>query len=371
MKKLLLRCMPVLMLWAGLCGSTAWAQIKVGQTAGFSGAVAASVKEATDGAKLYFDAVNARGGVAGQPIELISLDDKFDPKLAAANARQLIDGGVICIFLNRGTPHTQAIMPLLNEFKVPLVGPSTGAMVLHQPVHPWLFNVRATYQREAERSISHLSLIGIERIAIVHVDDSFGADAMQGALKGLKAVNKEPVALEKYDRAKPDYSAIIPRVIAANPQAVMFIGSGTAIVDGMKALRAAGSKAQMVTLSNNASSGFVKELGPIAHGVVVSQVYPYERSIASPVVKEAIEAAKAKKLELTPIMLEGYISAKVLVEGLRRASPAPTRDKLRRALETLNRYDLGGLELSYSPTDHSGLDYADLSIVGVDGRFKR
>ena len=367
MKRWLLGCL----VGAAMCGNAAWAQIKVGQTAGFSGAVAASVKEATDGAKLYFDTVNARGGVHGQTIQLISLDDKFDPKLAAENAKQLIDGGALCLFLNRGTPHTQAIMPLLNEHKIPLVGPSTGAMVLHQPVHPWVFNVRATYQREAERAVSHLSLIGIDRIAVVQVDDSFGADAVLGAQKGLKAVNKEPVALEKYDRAKPDYDTIVPRVIAKEPQAVLFIGSGTAIIDGMKAVRAAGSRAQLVTLSNNASAGFVKSLGNIAHGVVVSQVFPYERSIASPVVKEAMELTKSKNIELTPIMLEGYVSAKVLVEGLRRAGPGPTRDKLRRALETFNRVDLGGLEVSYSPTDHSGLDYADLSIVGPDGRFKR
>src|SRR4051812_4155900 len=91
------------LLWMTL-GATApaWAQIKIGQTAGFSGAVAASVKEATDGAKLYFDAVNGRGGVNGQQIELVSLDDKFDPKLAVTNAKQLIDSGVVCIFLNRG-----------------------------------------------------------------------------------------------------------------------------------------------------------------------------------------------------------------------------------------------------------------------------
>jgi ABC-type branched-subunit amino acid transport system substrate-binding protein len=357
--------------WATLSVTPAWAQIKIGQTAGFSGAVAASVKEATDGAKLYFDAVNAHGGVGGAQVHLVSLDDKFDPKLAAANAKQLIDGGVICLFLTRGTPHTQAIVPLLNENKVPLIGPSTGAMALHNPVQPWLFNVRATYQREAERSISHLSLIGIDRIAIVQVDDSFGADAVLGALKGLKAVNKEPVALEKYDRAKPDFGPIMPRVVAAEPQAVMFIGSGTAVIDGMKALRATGSRAQMVTLSNNASSGFVKELGPLGHGVVFSQVFPYERSIASPAVKEAMELAKARDMELTPIMLEGFVAAKVVVEGLRRAGPNPTRDKLRRALETFTRVDVGGLEVSYSATDHTGLDYADLSIVGPDGRFRR
>jgi branched-chain amino acid transport system substrate-binding protein len=163
-----LRRVQKLVVQLALCLATAgsaWADVKIGQTAGVTGAVAASVKEATQGAKLYFDAVNARGGLNGEPIRLISLDDKFDPKLAVANAKALIDQGVIALFLNRGTPHTQAIMPLLVEHAIPLVGPSTGAMVLHSPVHPWLFNVRATYQREAERAVSHLSLVGIERIA--------------------------------------------------------------------------------------------------------------------------------------------------------------------------------------------------------------
>jgi len=351
--------------------ASAWADIKIGQTAGFTGTVASSVKEATQGAKLYFDSVNAHGGINGEALQLVSLDDKFDPKLAVANAKTLIDEGVITLFLNRGTPHTQAIMPLLTEYKVPLVGPSTGAMVLHQPVHPWLFNVRATYQREAERAVAHLSLIGIDRIAIVQVDDSFGADAVVGALKGMKGVNKQPVAHEKYDRSKPDFAPIMPRIVDANPQAVLFIGSGTAVVEGMKALRAAGSRAQLVTLSNNASAGFIKDLGDLAHGVVVSQVYPYERSIASPVVKEAMELARAANIELTPTIIEGYVSAKVLVEGLRRASPQPTRDKLRRALEGMAHYDVGGLELGYGPTDHTGLDYADLAIIGTDGRFRR
>ena len=368
--QLLHKTLLTILLLTGLAGP-ATAQIRVGQTAGFTGAVASSVKEATDGAKLYFDAVNARGGVNGQKIELISLDDKFDPKLAAENAKKLIDQGVVCLFLNRGTPHTQAIIPLLNEFKVPLVAPSTGAMVLHDPLQPWVFNVRATYQREAERTIAHLNLVSVQRIAVVQVDDSFGADAAIGVLKGLKNAKLEAVAFEKYDRNKPDFGPIMPRVIKADPQAVVFIGSGTAIVDGMKALRAAGSRAQMVTLSNNASAGFVKALGDLAHGTVVGQVLPSERSLGTPIVKEASDLAKAKGLELTPASLEGFAAAKVLVEGLRRAGREPTRVSLKNALESLNKYNLGGLELSFSPTDHTGLDYADLSIIGTDGKFRR
>ena len=128
--------------------SSAQAQILIGQTAGFSGAVAAGVKETSDGARLYLDSVNAKGGINGQKIELISLDDKFDPKLAAENARILIEErNVVALFLTRGTPHNEAIIPVLEKFGVPLVGPSTGAMSLHQPVRKHVFNVRATYQR--------------------------------------------------------------------------------------------------------------------------------------------------------------------------------------------------------------------------------
>ena len=357
------------LVWA----TVASAQLLIGQTAGFSGAVSVGVTETTDGAKLYLDAVNSQGGVGGQKIELISLDDKFDPKLAAENARVLIEErGVLAMFLNRGTPHTQAIMPLLDKHGVALIAPSSGAMVLHKPVQKYIFNVRATYQREAEKAVAHLNTLGTTRIAVIHVDDSFGTDALAGATKGFATAKITPVALEKFDRAKPDFTALIPTVTRANPQAVMVFGSGSAVVDAISALRAAGSNAQVVTLSNNASSGFVKLLGSNARGVVITQVFPNERAITFPLVREAQALARAKGLqEVSPAMLEGFAAAKVLVEALRRAGNKPSRDRIVSALESMKKFDLGGLEISYSPTDHTGLDFADLSIVGADGRFQR
>lgn len=358
----------------GLCiSASAGAQIVVGQTAGFSGPVAAGVKEVSDGAKLYLDSVNAQGGVNGQKIEVVAMDDKFDPKLAAENAKALItEKNVSALFLTRGTPHTQAIMPLLEQYKVPLIAPSTGAMVLHKPVNPWVFNVRATYQREAERAVQHLSLIGIERIGVIHVEDSFGADLLEGAKKGFAAVAKNPVFVEKYDRAKWDFSKIAPLVASADVQAVLFIGSGNAVADGIEAIRKAGSRAQMVTFSNNASGGFVKSLKENARGVIVTQVFPYERSLSAPIVKEAHDLAVAKGLEgVSPAMLEGFAAAKVLVAALRRAGPSPSRVKIQQALETMNKVDIGGLEVSFSPNDHTGLEFVDLSIIGPDGKFRR
>ncbi len=356
----------------GVSAGGAQAQIIIGQTAGFSGIVAAGVQETTDGAKLYLDNVNARGGVHGQKIELVSMDDKFDPKLAGENARKLIEEqNVTAMFLTRGTPHNEAIIPHLNKHGVPLVGPSTGAMVLHKPVQKHVFNVRATYQREAEKAISYMAALGNTRVAVILADDSFGADGLAGAKRGFEVNKLEPVALEKFDRAKPDFSLIATKIVSAETQAVLVLASGNAVVDGYTALRKAGYAAQIVTLSNNASAGFVKSLGNNARGVVVTQVFPSERSTNFPMVREAQELAKASGKEVSPAMLEGFASAKVLVEGLKRAGPKPTREKLLAALETMQKFDLGGLEISYGPDDHTGLDFADLSVIGTDGKFRR
>jgi ABC-type branched-subunit amino acid transport system substrate-binding protein len=152
----------------------------------------------------------------------------------------------------------------------------------------------------------------------------------------------------------------------------MVIGSAGNTANAVKALRAAGSRAQVVTLSNNASDGFIKLLGEHARGVIVTQVFPNERRIASPLIKEARELATAKGLDgVSPAMMEGYAAAKVLVEGLRRAGPSPTPRALRDALEGIRDFDIGGLTVSYSPTNHTGLDFADLSIIDGSGRFRR
>jgi len=358
---------------AALAFAPAFAQILVGQTAGFSGPVAAGVKETTEGAKLWIDAVNAKGGVHGQKIELVQMDDKFEPPLAKANAKVLIEEkNVLVMFLNRGTPHTEGILPLLEANGVALVAPSTGAMVLHQPVKKYVFNVRATYQREAEKAVTHLRTLSIERIAVVHADDSFGLDGLEGAKKGFAKGGFAPAVVIKADRGKPDYKQIIPAILASQAQAVLWIASGNGVSDGVKALRAAKSAAQVVTLSNNASTGFIKSLGNDARGVIVTQVFPYERSVAYGFVKDAMDLAKAKGLgDVSPAMLEGFTAARVLVEGLRRAGPKPTRAGVVAALESMKKFDIGGLEVSYGPDDHTGLDFADLSIIGQDGKFKR
>jgi branched-chain amino acid transport system substrate-binding protein len=371
MMKMLSTSRAVALLFA-LSALGASAQIVIGQSADLSGPVAASVKETIMGSQLVIDQVNAQGGINGEQVEVIRLDDGLDAKRSLENTRILIeDKKVLALLLNRGTPNTLAVIPLLDKHGVALVGPSTGAMALHKPLQKNIFNVRSTYQREAEKAVQHLHTTGIQRIAVVQADDSFGKDAMEGASKGFEKAGLAPAVLALADRSKPDYSAIVPQLVKANAQAVLWIGSGTAVTEGVKALRAAGSAAQIITLSNNAASGFIKELGSASAGVIVTQVLPYERSFGHPLIKEAMALAKAKgQTELSPALLEGFVATKVMVEALRRAGPKPTRARLIATLNSL-QYDLGGnIDVSYSPTDHTGIDYVDLSIVS-EGRFKR
>lgn len=358
------------------CGvvPAAFAQLVVGQTTDLSGPAAVSVRELNLGASLYLDEVNARGGVHGQLIRLVRLDDRNDPTRSQANARQLIvEQRALVLFLSRGTPQTQALLPLLAEHRVGLVAPSSGAMALRRPVHPQVFNVRASYQRESERAIHHLHTLGLKRIAVLRVDDSFGEDAALGASKGFAAWKSEAVVVEKFDRARLDYEGAVQRIVRADAQAVLLIGSGEAVAGAARLLRQAGSRAQLVTLSNNASTGFIRQLGDMAHGMIVTQVFPSERALGVAMVRQASDLARARggDVELSPAMMEGFVAAKVLVEGLQRAGPAPTRKKVIDAFNTMDKFDIGGLEIGYSSADHTGIDHVDLSIITSHGKFMR
>jgi ABC-type branched-subunit amino acid transport system substrate-binding protein len=346
-------------------------KILIGQTAGFSGTVAGGVKETTDGARLYINWVNNNGGVHGRKLELVSMDDKFDPKLAAQNARALIEEKkVFALFLNRGTPHSEAILPLLKQYGVPLVGPSTGADLLHNPVNPYVFNVRAKYQLEAEKGIVQLSSMGMSRIGVIHVNDSFGKDALAGAMKGFAAANIKPTGVYSYDRATGKVDDAVKAALKTDAQATILIGSGANVADIVAQVRNAHSGMQLVTLSNNSSASFVKSLGDNARGVIVTQVFP------NPSMATTGLALQMKKLskESTPIALshqamEGFAAAKVLVEGLKRAGKNPTRASFVAALDTLRDFDLGGMSLSYNPNDHTGTEYVELSMITRNGEF--
>lgn len=364
--------------WTGVAGlATGWtdaraqSQVRIGMVAGFTGPVAVLAQESAEGARLYFDSVNAQGGIKGQTLELVALDDKYAPDQAAAHAKNLAAQGVIGLMLSRGTATSQAMLPVMTQSRLPLVAPATGAVELRDPVHPLVFNLRASFQQEAERAVKHLANIGVKRISIVQGNDGFGTDAGKGALKGLDAMGLRVLSHLRYDRNKPELGPLMQAVAKAGIEALLLIGPGYAVVDGIQALRAAGSTAHVATLSNNASAEFVKSLGENARGVIVTQLFPYERSTSHPLVREALGLAKASgHPDLTPAHMEGFAAAKLVVEALKRIPKDINRESFLKALEG-PRFDLGGLQVHYTEKDHNGLEFTDVSIIGPDGKFWR
>lgn len=343
--------------------------ILIGQTVGVTGTVAGPVKETNEGAQAYFKAVNKAGGVFGRKIELRTLDDKFDPGEAFKNAKTLIEkDGVFAMFQGRGTPHVQGLVPLLEQHGVPLIAPSTGSTVFHQPVNRWVFNVRAKYHDEIAKAVAYLKSTGIQNIGLLHVDDAFGKDALAGYEKAINRNGLKTGTIVKFDRVKPNYDATAEEVNKSAPQALIIASSAKNTVEAIKAIRAKGGAMQLLTLSNNSSEAFVKDLGKTGSGVLVTQVTPSPAVLSTALGKEFKAAAQASGATLSYAAMEGFLNAKVLVEGLKRAGKTPTREGLVKALESMQNVDIG-VPISYSAADHTGSEFVDLTMISRDGRF--
>ena len=362
----------------GACGALAQVgvtadKILIGQSAGFTGSIAGTVKELTAGAKAYFDVVNAKGGVHGRKIVLESMDDGFDPKRTPDVIQKLIvEKKVFALFLSRGTPTNEAAIPVIEKYKVPLIGPSTGAMSMYEPPRKYLFPVRASYRSETFKIVDQLVSMGIKKIAVVYTDDSFGKDGLTGVQQAMKEKNIAPVAIASHPRGTTKVEEAVATIAKAEPQAVIMTVLADAGVALVKQMKKTGQSPLFITLSNNSSNAFIKNLGEDGPGVGVSQVSPYPFSATIPIVKEFQDAiSRNKDVAASYASMEGFIAAKVLVEGLKRAGPKPTRDKLITALESLNRFDLGGVDVTYGPGIRTGTSYIDITIVSKTGKFIR
>ena len=345
--------------------------ILVGQSAAFSGPASELGTEMRLGAQTYFDHVNKTGGVNGRRIELKSLDDGYEPKRAAANTKQLIEQEkVFALFGYVGTPTSQASLPIFTDAKVPFVGPFTGAGLLRNPVNHYVFNVRASYGAETEKIVEQLTSLGMKRIAVFYQDDAYGQAGLSGVTAAMKKRNLEIAVTGKVERNTVNVGEAVKAIAKTDPQAVVMISAYTSCAAFIKEMIKAGSVPQFVNVSFVGSKALSKELGDEGRGVGISQVVPFPWNAGTPVVKEYQKLmAAAGHNDFSFTSLEGFIAAKVLVEGLRRTGPNLTVDRFIATMDGMNNYDAGGFYVSYSPEDHSGSKFVDLTVIGQNGKF--
>lgn len=347
-------------------------EIVLGQSAALSGPAAQLGQDMRDGALLYFQHVNAQGGIHGRRIVLKTLDDGYEANRAAANTRRLIDDDkVFALFGYVGTPTSAASMPIFTQAKVPFVGPFTGAESLRNPMNPYVFNVRASYFDETEAIVRHLSAMGIDRIAIFYQDDAYGQAGLAGVERALKKRNLDLVARGTVERNTVQVQKAVAAIGKADPQAVIMISAYTSCAAFIKQMKAAGMNPTFWNVSFVGSKALAQELGPEGRGVEISQVMPFPWDDAIPVVREYRHLAEQAKIEPGFGTLEGYIAAKVMVEGLRRSGKKLDREGFVKAMESMSDYDAGGFKVSYGAATRSGSKFVDLTIISKDEKFVR
>jgi len=341
-------------------------EIRIGSSLALSGHAEYLGIQTLRGALSYINYVNETGGVHGRIINVIAYDDAYDPTRCLVNTQRLIiEDDVFALFCYVGTPTTAKILPLIEQARIPLVGMFTGANALREPFNPYLMNVRASYYQETEAAVRHMvEDLGLTRIAVFYQYDAYGFDGLTGTELALRKHGLTPVARGSYIRGTMDIADGLDRIIRSGAQAVVMIGTYDPCAKLVQEARRKGFDPLFYTVS------FVggEELGRrLAHDedalVILSQVVP-PPDLVRPARFGAGDPGYAALLAKyypgdTPNFIgqEGYFNAMVLVEGLRRAGRDLTRDAFLRAMESLKEFPLAeSLTVSFSPTDHQGLD---------------
>ena len=345
--------------------------VTIGQSAALSGPAQELGNEMRLGAQTYFNLVNQAGGVFGRQIKLVSLDDGYEPDRAVANTKKLIsEDKVFALFGYIGTPTSNAALPIFTEAKVPFFGAFTGAESLRNPLNRYIFNIRASYFDETEKIIEQVTSVGGKNIAVFYQDDAYGKAGLAGVERALAKRSLKITSTGTIERNTVKVEAAVASLVPKQPDAIVMISAYKSIAAFVKAAKKAGYTGQFHNVSFVGSRALADELAAQGHGVVISQVVPFPFTPSLPIVAEYQKALKASgSSQPSFTSLEGFIAARVFVEGLKRAGKDLTREKLITALESMNNVDIGGFNINFSPKSHNGSSFVELTMIGRNKTF--
>lgn len=350
--------------------------IVLGQSAPLTGPAAQLGIQFREGAKLYFNQVNAKGGVNGRPIDLRTLDDGYEPDKTAANTKKFLSDEVFALFGYIGTPTSVAALPLATAAKTPFFAPFTGAQVLREPFNRYAIHVRASYFDETAAIVKQAVAVGIKKFSVFYQNDAYGKAGLEGVERALKTVNLTMTSTGTVERNSVDVKKAVADIMAKQPESIVQIGAYKACAAFIREARSAGFGGIFYNVSFVGTQALLTELGKEARGVVVSQVMPYPYSSNSPIATEFLEALKAvsasnKDLTANYSSMEGYVAAKIFTEALKRAGRNATREAFITAVESMQSYQVGGFNVNFGPNQHMASRYVDLTVLTEDGRVRR
>jgi ABC-type branched-subunit amino acid transport system substrate-binding protein len=343
--------------------------ITFGQSAVLDGPAAALGQGMRAGIQAAFDEVNARGGVHGRKLKLVSRDDGYEPERAIAQTRKLIEEDKVFALIGPvGTPTSAAAQPIATAAHVPFIGAFTGAGFLRNPKLDNVINVRASYGAETEAWVKHLTEdLKIKKIAIFYQDDAFGRAGLDGVKAAMGKRGLELAGEATYERNTVAVKTALLTLKRAEPEAVVMVGAYKPCAEFIRLARKLEFNPVFVNISFVGASALAKELGPDGKGVVVSQVVPFPWDTSLKVVADYQAAIKAAP---DFVSLEGYLVGRLAIAALDKMGAQPTREGLIKIIKDTGKFDIGGLTMTFGPTKNEGLDQVFLTVIQPDGSFK-
>ncbi len=342
--------------------------IVVGQSLALTGAGSTLAAPFHAGAKLFFDRLNAAGGVNGRKIELVTLDDRGDPKLTAENTRKLLSQGVLSLFGYYGSPQVTAAYPLIKDGDVLLFAPMAAADEFRGAMYTNVYSLRPGYSEEAAAITRHAEMLGTRKLAILHGTDGESMAALDSAERTMTSMGANLVA--KQVMASGSVGTSVDKTLVSKPESVLVVGDASGAASAVRDLRAKGFRGPIYGFSNTGESLLAEQLGPAGAGVVVVRVVPKSDSAKVQVVRELVADAQAGNAGKPNVyMLEGYLAAKVYAEALRRIPRDPNRARLRKAIEDLDDVSIGGFRVHFAQ-ERVASKLVELSLIDSQGRVR-
>lgn len=349
-------------------------KLVVGQSVPLTGAADQIGLAYLNGAKLYFDAINAKNGAAGYRIEVKALDDGYNPAKAAANAKQLVDDGVDALFGFVGTASCDAAFAVAKASNALFFAPFAASDALRDAALSNAFHIRPALADEAYKMVRHCATLNQNRIAVFAEDDAMGRAGLAAVNQALADLKLPPLVASAFAPVNSDkVNAAVALLAKSNAQAIIQVSLFNTSAAFIRAMRKTGFAGQFMNFSVVGIDPLFTALGKEIGGVVISQVVPSPRSIGTPIIKEYLDTLNQTDQNPSYESVEGYIAARTFAEGARRGAAAGKVDRagLQKAFESVTDYDVGGYRVNLRAKKYESVRLVDLVTITPDGKVVR
>lgn len=352
----------------------AWAAradtIVLGQSLAIGAGADGSAVRVMDGAKACVGAVNARGGINGRPIELITLDGG-DPVTHAKNARILVkEKGAVALLNSSGDAASAAFAQVARELQVPLVGPLSSSQEILRSRSRYLFPIRAANDKQAEALSRQLRAMGVSRAAIL--TDHPGRSERAETIKPLLDADRISSTLLRVAPSEPaSFEPVVKAMGAAGYHAVV-MDLLPETIDKLSERGMTDRPEWPRMLVSFASIGMVGLSGAFPGRIIgFANVVPHPEATALPLAQELQRNAEKYSTGYAVNFegMEAYLNTRVCLEALRRISGRPDAAKLTDALEQLDRVDVGGFIVSFAKGRETGSDWVEVGVRSRAGYY--